>query len=70
MDCVVMHVMCVSIVLTDGSLYPRRALSPKIFEEAVEPVTAVWSKFCSLTDILEYSLVDIAEWLPRYSRSN
>jgi hypothetical protein len=25
-----------------------------------------WSKFTALTDLLEYSLADIADWLPRY----
>jgi hypothetical protein len=24
-----------------------------------------WSKFCALTDLLEFSLSDISEWLPR-----
>lgn len=26
---------------------------------------ASWSKFAALTDLLEYSLSDIADWLPR-----
>ena len=24
-----------------------------------------WTKFCALADLLEYSLSDISEWLPR-----
>lgn len=24
-----------------------------------------WTKFCALTDLLEFSLADISEWLPR-----
>ena len=34
-------------------------------EEALARVCASWRKFLALTDLLEYSLTDVAEWLPR-----
>eukprot|EP00596_Hydrurales_sp_CCMP1899_P008559 CAMPEP_0119049468 /NCGR_PEP_ID=MMETSP1177-20130426/64842_1 /TAXON_ID=2985 /ORGANISM="Ochromonas sp, Strain CCMP1899" /LENGTH=658 /DNA_ID=CAMNT_0007026749 /DNA_START=596 /DNA_END=2572 /DNA_ORIENTATION=- len=33
--------------------------------EAVCKIVPSWSKFCALTDLLEYSLSEVAEWLPR-----
>ena len=34
-------------------------------EEALARVCASWRKFLALADLLEYSLTDVAEWLPR-----
>ena len=34
-------------------------------DEAVCKIVSSWSKFCALTDLLEYSLSEVAEWLPR-----
>jgi len=34
-------------------------------EEALARVCASWRKFLALTDLLEYTLTDVAEWLPR-----
>jgi hypothetical protein len=34
-------------------------------EEFMNRTVGSWSKFCAMTDLLEYSLSDIAEWLPR-----
>ncbi len=32
--------------------------------EALQTVCPSWSKFAALTDLLEFSLSDIVEWLP------
>ena len=34
-------------------------------DEAMGKVVPSWGKFCALTDLLEYSLSEVAEWLPR-----
>lgn len=34
-------------------------------EEYMQKLAVSWNKFCALTDLLEYSLSEIAEWLPR-----
>eukprot|EP01035_Chromulina_nebulosa_P024551 gene24551-31971_t len=36
----------------------------------IDRVVVSWSKFCSLTDLLEYTLTDIAEWLPKLKFSS
>lgn len=47
------------------------ALSRSVFltagsdEENLSKIAGSWSKFCALTDLLEYSLSEVAEWLPR-----
>lgn len=34
-------------------------------DEQLVRACGVWRKFTALTDLLEYSLADVAEWLPR-----
>jgi hypothetical protein len=34
-------------------------------DDGLGKAAASWSKFCALTDLLEYSLSEVAEWLPR-----
>ena len=34
-------------------------------EEQLSRICPSWWKFCALTDLLEYSLSEVAEWLPR-----
>ena len=34
-------------------------------EDALNREVASWGKFLALTDLLEYSLSDVAEWLPK-----
>ncbi|CAE7623554.1 Zw10, partial [Symbiodinium microadriaticum] len=34
-------------------------------DQRMTSLVGSWGKFCALTDLLEYSLSDIAEWLPR-----
>ena len=34
-------------------------------EEQLSRICPSWRKFCALTDLLEYSLSEVAEWLPR-----
>lgn len=34
-------------------------------DAALQRICARWSKFLGLTDLLEYNLADVAEWLPR-----
>lgn len=35
-------------------------------DEALSSVCPTWTKFLALTDLLDYSLSEVAEWLPRY----
>ena len=34
-------------------------------DDAVSKLVASWGKFLALIDLLEYSLSDVAEWLPK-----
>lgn len=42
-----------------------RTLFPAKDDESINRVCASWKKFLALTDLLEYSLNELADWLPR-----
>lgn len=42
-----------------------RASFPDPSDAAVAKAAVSWTKFLALTDLLEFSLSDVAEWLPK-----
>ena len=46
-------------------ILPRNVFLCGADDNALGKISASWSKFSALTDLLEYSLSEVAEWLPR-----
>jgi hypothetical protein len=43
----------------------RSVFLESVDESRLSSLVGSWGKFCALTDLLEFSLSDISEWLPR-----
>ena len=54
-------------VITSASLItsPQGSGISGEIEDKINKYVGSWRKFCALTDLLEYTLSDISEWLPR-----